>query len=146
MSRKCEQRLWDRLRRNLAARLLIVRVENIVAVGFPDAIAQSPKAKHVKCTTPKRTSMLEFKAVEEPPKRFLTPLLGDKHGLSQEQKNFAKDWIENSGTIYFLIGVGTRQFLLPGHLHDAINAMNFADVERNAIATQWDGIFEELTK
>jgi hypothetical protein len=131
-----EQRLWDRFRRNSAAAgLLLNRVENLVGVGDPDVETIAVGGVVTK---------LELKAIEEPPKRATTPLLGEKRGLSIEQRNFMLNWIGLGGRGYVLIGVGVgheaEQHLMHGSYAEIINRWTLAEVRAHAVASDWRAI------
>lgn len=139
--RRPEQRLWDRMRRALApAGFVLNRVENLIGVGDPDVEV---------ITLDGRYSKIELKAREEPPARPSTPFLGDKHGLTREQRNFLRRWAEHNGNAYVLIGAGIghacQQVLVhvpprdPG-LVDEINGLSWTRLRAIAQAESWHGI------
>lgn len=132
MARKKEQRLWDRVRRNLTARgVHLERIENLVGVGMPDVLALA-------CG---QTSLVELKAVEEVPARKSTALLGNQKGLNVDQRNWHKTWAKNRGKSFLLVGIGgTVQFLLTGNWADAINNMTVDDIAEVAVAKDWYSI------
>lgn len=127
-----EHRLWDRFRRN-SARLgmLLNRVENLVGVGDPDVETIAVGGV---------VSKVELKAVETPPKRATTPLLG-RDGLTAEQRNFMIRWTSHGGRGFVLIGVGVgpaaEQHLVSGVHADEINSWPLVEVRRRALASDW---------
>lgn len=123
--RKTEQKLWDRFRRNCGPHVRLERIENVVGVGMPDVL-----------TCCRITAFVELKAVEAPPARATTRVLGDK-GLSQDQKNWHKNWAQWGGTSFILIGVGARIFMLRGSLGDRVNDMTMEELQSAAAATDW---------
>lgn len=132
--RKPEQRLWDRMRRNLAPFIFMRRIENRLEAGTPDVICP-------RC-------VVELKAVEEPPKRETTPLLGDDIGLSADQKNFIRDWIANRGSAFVIVGVGkgatAQQYILDGSLCELINQLPLSELKTRSLANDWRGIGDIL--
>lgn len=133
--RTTEQRLWDRFRSALGSRIRLERVENVVTVGMPDVISLVDAA----------VRWVELKAVEDYPARASTPVLGDKKGLSRDQRNWHLDWARWGGTSFALIGVGSRDlYLIPGRLADHINKMNRQELIDFAAARDWAQIYEAL--
>lgn len=133
-----EQRLWDRMKRNVShPKLFLNRIENRVGVGDPDveALAHGVYSK------------VELKAVDKPPARANTPLLGDE-GLNLSQRNFLYAWAERGGRSFVLIGIGkgpsAEQYLIPGRLCDSINDMSLAEVQTTALAFTWPRIQQIL--
>jgi hypothetical protein len=130
--RRPEQRLWDRMRDALSHEVRLERVENVVTTGMPDVVA---------CVNGK-VSWIELKSVEEFPSRATTPVLGNKSGLRQEQKNWHMDWARWGGRSYVLIGVGSKQlFLMSGGLADFVNAMPRGELEKHSLAETWLDVF-----
>lgn len=93
--RKPEQKLWDVLRRNCPQNILLERIENLVETGTPDFHLVSRRG----------VAWVELKAIESPPKRATTPLLGDK-GCNPSQINWHLNYARFGGISYILIGVG----------------------------------------
>ena len=81
MSRRPEQRLWDRLRKAAAGRVYTERIENLVGVGRPD-VDTLVKGSFIP---------IELKYVAQWPARTTSKVLG-KDGLSQAQKNWHLNW------------------------------------------------------
>lgn len=131
--RKKEQRLWDRMRGALRGAVLLLRVENVVADGFPDLIA----LRHG------RVTMIELKAVEKWPVRPATPVLG-KNGLSLAQQNFCLSWRRAGGNMLVVVAVGTALFVVHGHEADHLNGMNRKQLEGAAAARDWPGLLQLL--
>ena len=133
--RKQEQRLWDRMRaKAVAPRVRLERIENLVNVGTPDVIALS----HGQVT------WIELKAVGAFPVKAATRVLGVK-GLSVSQRNWHYGWYAEGGRSLILIGVGpTTIYAIPGFLADAVNDMPRGDLEKYAVAVDWDFLFAYL--
>lgn len=123
--RKTEQRLWDRMRRAIGRDVRLERIENVVGVGTPDVLAC--------CYI---TSFVELKAVDAPPVRETTRVLGDK-GLSRDQRNWHIDWRQWGGTSYVLIGVGREIFMIEGGFADVINEMTMQQLAAHSVASDW---------
>lgn len=122
--RKTEQRLWDRMRRALNGKARLERVENVVHVGTPDLLALVNGI-----TTP-----IELKAVEDYPARATTRVLGDK-GLSNDQRNWHKDWQKWGGRSLIAVGVGSRDlFIIPGKRADDVNEMTAMQLAEASVA------------
>ena len=68
------------MRRAIGKDVRLERIENVVGVGTPDVLA----CCHI-------TAFVELKAVDAPPVRETTRVLGDK-GLSRDQRNWHVDW------------------------------------------------------
>lgn len=111
--RKPEQRLWDRMRKHLGGKLYMERLENMVGTGRPDLDLM---IDGILVPT-------ELKAVEVWPKRVTSKVLGKTKGLNQEQLNWHMEWHRWGGQSLVIVAVGTKQFFIPGHLHDIINDM-----------------------
>lgn len=127
--RKTEQRLWDRMRRALNGRVRLERIENIVTSGMPDVLAT---CNHV--------AFVELKAVETPPAREMTRVLGDK-GLSIEQRNWHLDFARWGGCSYILIGIGTEHlFMINGRRADEVNGMNMSELKKHSLVSDWDDV------
>jgi hypothetical protein len=130
--RKAEQKLWDRMRKNLKSpELQLVRIENLVGVGAPDvdAIHKSVITK------------MELKAVKKLPKRDTTPVLGAAAGLSAQQKNWHLEWRRHGGRSLIIVGVDSFQFYaIEGKHHDSINDMTHTDLAANSVADDWDSL------
>jgi len=127
--RKQEQRLWDRMRHALNGRLRLERIENIVTTGMPDVLS-----------TCKHTAFVELKAVDEPPVRETTRVLGAK-GLSIDQRNWHLDFTRWGGCSYILIGVGAKQlFMITGRKADLVNEMTMEELRMNSLANNWNDV------
>ena len=122
--RKTERRLWDRMRRALNGRVRLERIENIVTNGMPDVLAT---CNHV--------AFVELKAVEAPPVREMTRVLGDK-GLSIEQRNWHLDFARWGGCSYILIGVGIEHlFMINGRRADEVNNMSMSELKKHSLGS-----------
>lgn len=133
MSRLCEQRLWDRMRRNLAGTVHLERVENLMVVGMPDVLALA--SGHV--------TWAELKAVEAYPLRKATRVLGPK-GLSVAQRNWHMAWLRGGGSSVIVVGVGRDLYAFTGSHHDTVNEYSRAELEQHAFARDWDGVINYL--
>lgn len=132
--RKTEQRLWDRMRKALGAKLVLERMENVAAVGTPDVMAG--------CRG--RITPVELKAVDAYPVRSATRVLGAA-GLSVDQRNWHLRWHQQGCFTLVLVGVGSHDlYALPGALHDEINDMNAGDLAHHALARDWRQLFVVL--
>lgn len=130
-----EQRLWDRMRAALRPRgVLLHRIENLVGEGMPDVVA---------CCRATVT-FIELKAIDAPPVRATTPLLGKQHGLSAAQKNWHHDWNAAGGATLILIGIGQEIVVIDGSDADLVNAMAAIDVRRVSLANTWESLAELL--
>lgn len=136
MARKREQRLWGRTRKNLIERgIHMERIENLVGSGIPDVLFKLVD----------RPCFMELKAVEAPPKRATTPLLGGD-GLRLEQENWHKRWNKTRRNSYILVGVGSKQYLIGGEHSDDVNGFTFDQVKSISLASTWDEIATEFRK
>lgn len=130
--RKTEQKLWDRMRKHLGHHARLERVENLVYVGTPDVLALVAGV-----VTP-----VELKAVQAFPKRITTPVLGAK-GLSQDQKNWHKDWQRWGGRSFVLVGVGPAAiYLFDGAEADYVN--DYTALAYSQVA--WEEVLSQLRK
>ena len=114
MSRFPEQRLWDRIRKNLGREVHIERIENSVAAGTPDTLVIYKG----------NVLFVEHKEAERPAKE--TTRLQWRHPLTPQQRNWHLLWHQNGGRSCVLIGVERELFALPGRKVDEITAMPFA--------------------
>lgn len=111
MSRKPEQQLWDRIRRNIGPQVLMKRVENYLEAGWPDTITLA--FGHV--------TWLETK-VGHWPKRPTTRIQWN-HPLQIEQCNFHLDWGQHEGRSLIIAGIEGTIFMIPGNRADDFNSM-----------------------
>ena len=130
--RKTEQRLWDRMRRAIGKDVRLERIENVVGVGTPDVLAC--------CYI---TAFVELKAVEGPPVRETTRVLGER-GLSRDQRNWHKDWHQWGGKSYILIGVGLQTFMISGAFADEVNGMTMEQLAFYSVASDWAAVAKQL--
>lgn len=130
--RKTEQRLWDRMRRAIGTRVRLERIENVVGVGTPDVVAC--------CYI---TAFVELKAVEAPPVRETTRVLGEK-GLNRDQRNWHKDWHHWGGKSFILVGVGRQIFMIQGQFADALNDMTMDQLAAHSVAADWLTVAKRL--
>lgn len=124
MSRRPEQRLWDRLRKAAAGKLHTERIENLVGVGRPD----------VDTLVDGSFVPIELKQVDGWPVRANTRVLG-KDGLSQVQKNWHLNWQNWGGTSMVVVGVGEEVFVFSGERADEINDYNTQDFKNASICS-----------
>ena len=114
--RKPEQKAWDtlapELRKCIAFRPRVNRVENVAMVGMPD----------VSCCGNAKEFWLELKVVESVPTRPTTPLLGNSHGLSQDQMNWHLSQRQAGGDSYIYIECPAYRILVRGELADEVNS------------------------
>lgn len=124
-----EQRLWDRFKANVGRAVSMERVENLLAAGFPDVLCIAPGGV---------VSVVELKAVAAAPVRPATPVLGEKSGLSKEQRNWHMNWTRNGGRSFFLVGVGSAiNLLVPGKFYDELNAASLEELHSISVARSW---------
>ena len=130
-----EQRLWDRMRAAFGEYgVLAHRIENVVAVGMPDVVTACNGA----------VSFLELKAIAAAPARNTTPLLGAKHGLSAEQRNWHHDWNAANCVTFVVIGVGREVLVIDGREADLVNRMTYRDALAASRAMTWHGLVSLL--
>lgn len=134
-----EQRLWDRMKRNVGgSELWLNRIENRVGVGDPDVEAIAAGGLY---------SKVELKAVHKAPPRATTALLGDE-GLSTAQKNFLYRWNKLGGRSFILIGVGTgktaEQYLVHGKHCDIVNNLTLDEIRTLCCGWTWPTIEAHL--
>ncbi len=111
MSRFPEQRLWDRIRKNLGREIHIERIENSVAAGTPDTLVIYKG----------RVKFVEHKTATLPARS--TTRLQWRHELTPQQRNWHRTWAQNGGTSYIVVGIGRELYAVPGALADDINYM-----------------------
>lgn len=109
--RKPEQRLWDRTRRNISARVHVVRVENAVGEGTPDSIAIVRG-----CVT-----WMEHKVGYWPQREGSR--IRWSYKLQPGQCNWHKDWARQGGRTIILIGIERQLFVWPGMRVDEVNGL-----------------------
>ena len=124
MSRKPEQRLWDRLRKAAAGHVHTERIENLVGVGRPD----------VDTLVAGSFVPVELKQVEGWPVRSSTKVLGAR-GLSKEQKNWHLNWRNWGGVSMIVVGVGEEVFAFSGERADTINDYNTVQFHNAAVCS-----------
>lgn len=124
MSRRPEQRLWDRLRKAAAGKVHTERIENLVGVGRPD----------VDTLVAGSFVPVELKQVEGWPVRAGTKVLG-REGLSQVQKNWHLTWRNWGGTSLIVVGVGEEVFVFSGERADEINDYNTNQFQNSSICS-----------
>lgn len=133
MSRRPEQRLWDRLRKVAANRLYTERIENLVGVGRPD----------VDTLVAGNFMPIELKQIAAWPARPSTKVLGNK-GLSQVQKNWHLNWRRWGGSSLIVVGVGDEAFAFSGATADHVNEYNTPQFRAAAMCIGLDNIVDML--
>lgn len=113
MPRFPEQRLWDRVRKNIDPSVHIERLENSVAAGTPDTVVIYKGS----------VMFVEHKSAVAPAK--LATRAQWKHPLTPEQCNWHRIWHQNGGRSCILVGVGLDLHALPGRMVDEITDMPF---------------------
>lgn len=116
MSRFPEQRLWDRIRKNLGGQVHIERIENGVGAGTPDTLVIHGGVvtfvEHKTATLPVReTSKLKW-----------------RHELTPQQRNWHRTWFQNGGRSYIVVGIDKALYCVPGSWADRINDMKANDI------------------
>lgn len=124
MARFPEQRLWDRIRRNLGREIHIERLENSVAAGTPDTVVLHKGlvtfVEHKVATLPMRS----------------TTKLQWKHPPTAPQRNWHRTWHQNGGRSFFVIGIGMMLFAVPGRWADEIEGMTEATITPWRVTTK----------
>ncbi len=133
MSRRPEQRLWDRLRKAAAGRVYTERIENLVGVGRPD-VDTLVKGSFIP---------IELKYVAQWPTRTTSKVLG-KDGLSQAQKNWHLNWRNWGGISLIVVGVGDEVFVFSGATADHVNEYNTAEFRSAAMLIGLNNIVDML--
>lgn len=133
MSRRPEQRLWDRLRKVAANRLYTERIENLVGVGRPD----------VDTLVAGNFMPIELKQIAAWPARPSTKVLGNK-GLSQVQKNWHLNWRRWGGSSLIVVGVDDEAFAFSGATADHVNEYNTAQFRAAAMCIGLENIVDML--
>lgn len=108
--RKPEQRLADRVRRNIGTAVLIERIENSAGFGTPDACVLAARG---------RVTWTEHKVATAPIRR-LGARLQYGHPLTIEQKNWHLRWHQKGGNSIILVGCGELLFAVPGTLAEDV--------------------------
>ena len=135
MSRRPEQRLWDRLRKVAAGKLYTERIENVVGVGRPD----------VDTLVSGNFMPIELKQIAAWPARPTTRVLGNK-GLSQVQKNWHLTWRRWGGSSLIVVGVGDEVFAFNGATADHVNEYNTREFPAAAMIVGLEPMVDMLVK
>ncbi len=135
MSRRPEQRLWDRLRKVAAGRLHTERIENVVGVGRPD----------VDTLVAGSFVPIELKQIDKWPVRATTRVMGDR-GLSQVQKNWHLTWRRWGGTSLIVVGVVDEVFAFSGATADHVNEYNTREFRAAAMIIGLEAVVDMLVK
>lgn len=121
MARFPEQRLWDRIRRNLGREIAIERIENSAKAGTPDTVVihrgKVTFAEHKTGTLPSR----------------ITSKIIWRHKLTPQQRNWHREWHQNGGDSYIVVGIGKSLYAVPGKLVDYVNDMTYETIRPWAI-------------
>ncbi len=133
MSRRPEQRLWDRLRNAANGRIHTERIENIVGVGRPD----------VDTLVAGSFVPIELKYVEAWPARSTTRVLGAA-GLTQVQKNWHLNWRRWGGTSLIVVGVADEVFTFSGATADHVNNYDTLQFRNAAMITGIPALIDVL--
>lgn len=134
MSRKPEQKLWDRLREARPPGLLLERMENAVGEGRPDVDALFKGL--VTPTELKRQPLL--------PAKIETPVFGDRKGLSVEQRNWHLRWSQHGGRSLIIAEAGTWLFAWDGRHADEFNDAKLEKLLLRALWSAQAGGAQEL--
>lgn len=116
MARFPEQRLWDRIRRNLGREIHIERIENSVAAGTPDTLVIHKSV----------VTFVEHKVATLPMRK--TSKIQWRHALTAPQRNWHLTWAQNGGRSYIVVGIGMALFVMPGILADEVCSMKEEDI------------------
>lgn len=128
MSRKPEQRLWDRIRKNVPRAVHIERLENSAGWGTPDTVVIHAG----------NVLFVEHKVALAPAK--LITRVQWKHPLTPEQRNWHRNWHQHGGRSSIVIGIGLDIHAVPGHMVDRITDMPYAAM------MAWRVNYQQLTK
>lgn len=117
MARFPEQRLWDRIRRNLGREIAIERIENSAKAGTPDTLVihkgKVTFVEHKTGTLPART----------------TSKIKWRHELTPNQRNWHRLWHQHGGDSYIVCGIEKELYAVPGRLVDYVNDMRPVDIQ-----------------
>lgn len=109
-------------------RVRLERIENLVGVGIPDALALAAG----------RVTFCELKAIAAPKARATTPLLGAAKGLNPEQRNWHLEWARHGGRSLVVVGVGPKTlYVIEGKLADHINSYTALQMDLLNQAKTW---------
>lgn len=142
MSRKPEQRLWDRHRNNNPPDIRLERIENAAGSGTPDVLAIYKGRPAVTVIQRGRVTWIENKVIDFPKReggriQFL-------HPPTIDQRNWHIDWQQCFGNSIFLISVkeSSGLFAVSGVYADDILAFT---VNRLAgFEVDWDRLADGL--
>lgn len=135
--RKAEQRLWDTMKRRAPVNFWLRRIENEAGEGDPDVWSCYPG---VEC-------WVELKAPKRP-KRRTTRLMG-ADGLNKAQINWHIAASNYGVRAYTLIRDDKQRLMLirsTVSVVKTINEMTLEELEEIAIASDWQSIFQELSR
>jgi hypothetical protein len=135
VSRRPEQRLWDRLRKAAANRLYTERIENLVSVGRPD----------VDTLVGGSFMPIELKQIDKWPVRASTKVMGQR-GLSQVQMNWHLNWRNWGGRSLIIVGVDDEVFAFNGATADHINNYTTAEFRSAAMIVGLNNIVDMLVR
>jgi hypothetical protein len=134
LSRKPEQRLWDKLRKAAAGRVHTERLENLVGVGRPD----------VDTLVSGSFVPIELKQVARWPARAATPVLGKERGVRLSQRNWHLAWRRWGGQSLIVVGVADEVFTFNGCTADHVNSYNTAQFRAAAMCVGLDALVDML--
>lgn len=111
MPRFPEQKLWDRIRKNIDPSVHIERLENSAGVGTPDTLiiyrGIVTLAEHKSATAPAKSSTR----------------VQWSHPLKPQQRNWHRMWTQNGGRSCIVVRVDLDIHCLPGRMADEITDM-----------------------
>jgi hypothetical protein len=116
MARFPEQRLWDRIRRNLGREIAIERIENSAKAGTPDTVVIHRS----------KVTFVEHKTGTMPARS--TSKIAWRHKLTPQQRNWHREWHQNGGDSWIVCGIGKSLYAVPGRLVDEINNMTYEKI------------------
>jgi hypothetical protein len=112
-----EQKLWDRLARNIPASegFSLTRIEALFTPGLPDVFCQSKRFNN--------SCWIELKVAPGWPKTDRGALLNDSNGMRLDQRNWHLNHHNFGGRSFVLIGVTGEDLhmLVEGQWADKIN-------------------------
>lgn len=117
MSRFPEQRLWDRIRKNLGSIVHIERLENSAGWGTPDTLVIH-----------KGFVLFVEHKIASPPAKNSTRLQWN-HPLTPQQRNWHRHFEQHGGNSCILVGVEREMYAMPGRMADDITNMPFGSIK-----------------
>lgn len=127
MGRKPEDRLWDRTRTNIGAKVRLERIENMLGSGTPDVLAIGSS----------RVTWIENKIADWPV--HAETRIQFLHPPTIHQRNWHLMWKQNGGHSIFLVGNGdgssAKVFAVGARFADEIIGFKRSMLER--FETNW---------